>query len=416
MINNEDAVVISDNAKYLFHNDQAIILNRTNRQWIKISKECYEVLMQCNGKYTIKELLHMLIDNEDREYVKKVLDALDEMELIGKSPMRKLHDVSFAISNRCNLKCKHCMVNADSCNEREFFTTEEIKQAFDKIIAANPENITVTGGEPLVRNDFIELITYLRKNFKGTIGLMTNATLLNEKNVNAIVNAVDNISISLDGANEETVSLIRGANVFKKVLEVIELLHKKNFNSISISMVITADNDLFINDFFELCKKYGCKPILRALSISGQAEKNKMLLTEQQLNIEKSSNNLKPVNKTTENNFYACSCDAGTTTLTIESNGEIFPCNLFVEPEYCLGNIKEVNDLQELLQKNPKKFISDCLEEFEPDTISECVNCDISYFCWSCLHEVKELKDKGLLKQKCQYVKRALEGIWEEKN
>lgn len=32
MINNEDAVVISDNAKYLFHNDQAIILNRTNRQ------------------------------------------------------------------------------------------------------------------------------------------------------------------------------------------------------------------------------------------------------------------------------------------------------------------------------------------------------------------------------------------------
>lgn len=76
-----------------------------------------------------------------------------------------------------------------------------------------------------------------------------------------------------------------------------------------------------------------------------------MLLTEQQLNIEKSSNNLKPVNKPTENNFYACSCDAGTTTLTIESNGEIFPCNLFVEPEYCLGNIKEVNDLQELLQK-----------------------------------------------------------------
>lgn len=73
MINNEDAVVISDNAKYLFHNDQAIILNRTNRQWIKISKECYEVLMQCNGKYTIKELLHMLIDNEDREYVKRYL-------------------------------------------------------------------------------------------------------------------------------------------------------------------------------------------------------------------------------------------------------------------------------------------------------------------------------------------------------
>ena len=117
--------------------------------------------------------------------------------------------------------------------------------------------------------------------------------------------------------------------------------------------------------------------------------------------------------KSLEKNFYACSCDAGATTLTIESNGEIFPCNLFVEPQYCLGNIREVNDLEELLQKNPKKFISNCLQEFEPDTISECKNCDISYFCWSCLHEVKELKDKGLLQQRCQHVKKELADIWE---
>lgn len=138
------------------------------------------------------------------------------MKLIGKAPTRKLHDVSFAISNRCNLKCKHCMVNADSCAENEFFTTEEIKQAFRKIIEAKPENITVTGGEPLVRKDFLEIITYLRENFDGTIGLMTNATLLNEKNVDVIVSCVNNISISLDGANEETVSLIRGQMYFRK--------------------------------------------------------------------------------------------------------------------------------------------------------------------------------------------------------
>nr|WP_297932700.1 radical SAM protein [uncultured Blautia sp.] len=408
-----EMLIISDNAKYLFRNDQVIILNRTNRQWVKVSRECYDVLMQCNGKYTIKELLEMLADDEDREYINNVLMALDEMQLIGKSSIRKLHDVSFAISNRCNLKCKHCMVNADSCNENEYFTTEEIKQAFKKIIAAKPENITVTGGEPLVRTDFGEIITYLRENFDGMIGLMTNATLINRKNVDTIVSSVNNISISLDGANEETVSLIRGANVFKKVIESIELLHEKNFNNISVSMVVTADNDLYVEEFLELCKKYECKPMLRALSISGQAEKNKDLLTKRQLNIEKiDTHKIKKIEKPMEKSFYACSCDAGATTLTIESNGNIFPCNLFVETQYCLGNIKEVDDLQKLLQKNPKKFISDCLQEFEPDMIPECANCDISYFCWSCLHEVKELKDKGLLKQRCKYVKAELEDIW----
>ena len=178
-------------------------------------------------------------------------------------------------------------------------------------------------------------------------------------------------------------------------------------------MVVTADNDLYVEEFLELCKKYKCKPMLRALSISGQAEKNKDLLTKRQLNIEKiDTHKKKKIEKPIEKSFYACSCDAGATTLTIESNGNIFPCNLFVETQYCLGNIKEVDDLQKLLQKNPKKFISDCLQEFEPDTIPECVNCDISYFCWSCLHEVKELKDKGLLKQRCEYVKAELEDIW----
>ena len=411
---NNEIMQISDNAKYLFHNDQTIILNRTNRQWLKVSKECYDILIKCSGKYSVQEIMAMLADDEDRDYLKSVLAALSEMKLLGKSPIRKLHDVSFAISNRCNLKCKHCMVNADSCDEKEFFTTEEIKQALKKIIAAKPENITVTGGEPLVRKDFLEIIMYLRENFDGTIGLMTNATLLNRKNVDVIVSCVNNISISLDGANEETVSLIRGANVFKQVLDAIDLLHEKEFKDISISMVVTADNDLYVDEFFELCKKYECKPMLRALSLSGQAEKNKELLTKQQLgkqriNTHKGKEKEKPLKK----DFYACSCDAGATTLTVESNGEIFPCNLFVEPQYCLGNISEVDDLEELLQKNPKKFISNCLQEFEPDIIPECKNCDISYFCWSCLHEVKELKDKGLLQQRCKHVKKELADIWE---
>lgn len=414
MEKNNEIMQISDNAKYLFHNDQTIILNRTNRQWLKVSKECYDILIKCSGKYSVQEIMAMLADDEDRDYLKSVLAALSEMKLLGKSPIRKLHDVSFAISNRCNLKCKHCMVNADSCGEKEFFTTEEIKQALKKIIAAKPENITVTGGEPLVRKDFLEIIMYLRENFDGTIGLMTNATLLNRKNVDVIVSCVNNISISLDGANEETVSLIRGANVFKQVLDAIDLLHEKEFKDISISMVVTADNDLYVDEFFELCKKYECKPMLRALSLSGQAEKNKELLTKQQLgkqriNTHKGKEKEKPLKK----DFYACSCDAGATTLTVESNGEIFPCNLFVEPQYCLGNISEVDDLEELLQKNPKKFISNCLQEFEPDIIPECKNCDISYFCWSCLHEVKELKDKGLLQQRCKHVKKELADIWE---
>ena len=110
MEKNNDVMIVSDNAKYLFHSDQVIIINRTNRQWMKVSKECYDILTQCNGKYSIQGIMEMLADDEDRDYFKNVLDALDEMKLIGKAPTRKVHDVSFAISNRCNLKCKRYLV------------------------------------------------------------------------------------------------------------------------------------------------------------------------------------------------------------------------------------------------------------------------------------------------------------------
>lgn len=413
-MNYKQILKISSDAKYMFNGDKVIIFNRTNRQWLKISKECYDILMQYNGNYTIQTLMDNLADDDDRIYLKKVLEALSDMKILGEKTKRKLHDVSFAISNRCNLSCKHCMVNAESCSTSECFNTEQIKIGLSKIIDSNPEIIVITGGEPLVRKDFAEIITYLRERFDGEISLMTNGTLINETNVKLICKCVDSISISLDGANEETVSLIRGRGVFNKVKNAINLLHKNSFSKISLSMVITADNALYVDDFFSLCKELKCKPLLRALSLTGQAEKNKKLLTTRQITKENAVATADIDRNKERQSFYTCSCNAGTTTLTIEKDGGIYPCNLFVEPEYCLGNILSIKSIDDILQKKETEFISDCLNEFEPDRVSECKNCNISYFCWSCLHEIKDLKESGTLKDRCKYNKQYLQKVWEE--
>ncbi len=405
---------ISSNAKFIFNNDDVIIINRTNRKWLKFPKQCYDIIMGYNQKHTYKKLLDDLCDDDDREYMSKLFKALKSMELLTPSK-RELNDVSFAISNRCNLTCKHCMVNADCSNANEKFTTKEIKLSLDKIIKAHPKNITITGGEPLLRKDFIEIITYLRTHYQGKIGLMTNATLFTEQIADAVLQSVDTISISLDGSTPETVALIRGKGVFERVLSNIKLLQEKGVQNISISMVITADNESCIDEFFDLCKSLNCKPLLRALNISGNAMKNRSLLTTKQIYTESSKEKSQNSNEQESilHQFYSCSCDAGTTTLTIESDGRIYPCNLFVEPKYCLGNILEVVDLNSLLQHDPCKFVSEKLQEFEPDQINECKDCKVSYFCWSCLHEVLELRNTGQLKTKCKYTKELYQKIWD---
>ncbi len=48
-------------------------------------------------------------------------------------------------------------------------------------------NIMLSGGEPMVRSDFFEILTYLKSIYKGNIIVSTNATLINKNNVELLI-------------------------------------------------------------------------------------------------------------------------------------------------------------------------------------------------------------------------------------
>ncbi|AIQ70986.1 radical SAM/SPASM domain-containing protein [Paenibacillus graminis] len=410
----QEKISFSPNAKFLFNGEFSIIFNRLNRKWIKVPRVCQETLEECNQhKYSFGTLMDAMADDEDRSYMSEVVQSLVDMEVLGfQMPRQRLHDVSFAISNRCNLHCKHCMVNVDTCSSKENFTTEEIISALDKIIAANPEGITITGGEALVRTDFKEIITYLRGNYAGHVSLMTNGTLINEKNIKYILPSVNSIDISLDGVNEETCSIVRGKGVFKKVVSAINLLKENKFDQITTSMIVSANNQNYVDDFFELNERLGCKGILRALSFVGQAEKNKRLLTTSFSEQQEEVVPLAYKNEKGNRNFYTCSCAAGCKTLTIESDGSIFPCNLFIEPEHRLGNIMGIESLEECLVLDNKDFLSKSLLKYEPDNMEKCKTCNVNYFCWSCIHQMVDFESQEDFDQRCAGMKRYLQSVW----
>lgn len=61
--------------------------------------------------------------------------------------------------------------------------TIAFKKVIDKVTASNPDRIIVSGGEPMIRKDFMEIMQYLRHQYHGKIDLSTNATLINDTNV-----------------------------------------------------------------------------------------------------------------------------------------------------------------------------------------------------------------------------------------
>lgn len=142
-------ISIPPTARYMLHDDKVIILNRTNGQWMKVSKECSDILMEYNQKITYEELYKNSYDDEDEKYMRDVVSLLEKIQLLGSNIHLGLKDVVFAISNRCNLYCRHCAVNADSCQKKENLSTEQVINALCKIIEATPKRIVITGGEPL---------------------------------------------------------------------------------------------------------------------------------------------------------------------------------------------------------------------------------------------------------------------------
>lgn len=401
----------------LKRNNQNIFVNRLNGKWIKMPSDVADILLYADKmNLNDQEVESMLFDEEDRMFFKKLLEELCKMEFFHSDEefALKVDNVSYSITDRCNLKCKHCMVSAKSNCKSDNFNTDELKENLLKIIELNPEKLIITGGEPMLRRDFIEISRFCRERFGGKLALMTNGTLVNEFNVSELVSCYDSIDISLDGYNEDTCSLIRGEGVFHKIINSIRLLDKNGAKKISTSMILSATNANYIEEYILLNKKLGTRPMLRALSFEGRAKSNEEFLKKDFSDkLSYSKNFFKSTENSTSNKseeFRSCSCTAGYDQLVIEANGNIYPCNLFIDEQYVMGNIREIDKLKNVFSKTDCCLAS-CVEKFDPSKYIRCKDCDVSYFCWSCLHSIVNLNDSEF-EERCQYKKNILGEVW----
>ena len=90
----------SNMAKFMFNEDQAIIFNRLNGQWIKVPKQCYDILELCNKEgLSWSALSESLADDEDREYMKQLIKLLDSMNCLYNDDEKIIENISFAITH-----------------------------------------------------------------------------------------------------------------------------------------------------------------------------------------------------------------------------------------------------------------------------------------------------------------------------
>jgi len=155
------------------------------------------------------------------------------------------------INNKCNFNCPYCFGDYAS-REIKDYSTEELKRLIDGLYKMGTRYLTVHGGETLLRRDIKEIIDYIKG--KGMYCcLITNGALLPQK-IDEVKN-VDNLTISLDGTKEHN-DLNRGEGTFEKALNAIKLA-RKNRIPLRVSATITKYTMNDIGYLAQLAKDLG---------------------------------------------------------------------------------------------------------------------------------------------------------------
>jgi len=164
-------------------------------------------------------------------YIEKI--NLDRFPLWEKMKNKGLlSQVTMELTERCNNNCIHCYINLPADDEKaqkKEITFEEIKKIVDEAAEMGCLSWHLTGGEPLLREDFTDIYLYLKR--KGIrVTLSTNATLINA-NIAELFKKYppQNLEVSIYGLSQKTYEAItRNPGSFDAFRQGINVLKENN--------------------------------------------------------------------------------------------------------------------------------------------------------------------------------------------
>ena len=159
--------------------------------------------------------------------------------------------VGIIITNKCNLRCVHC-INSAHINDEEL-DYDTIKNIIDQCSEIGVKYIDINGGEIFLFDKLDELIFYAHS-LGLKIIITTNGTLLSESWLKKFQDKIFLMRISLDSHLETIHDKFRGQRgCFAKTVHNIEIANKYNYN-ITILSTISKSNYLFISELVQFVK------------------------------------------------------------------------------------------------------------------------------------------------------------------
>ncbi|MFB6171730.1 MAG: TIGR04347 family pseudo-SAM/SPASM protein [Haloarculaceae archaeon] len=164
--------------------------------------------------------------------------------------------VVWNVTKQCNLHCEHCYAAADTVTAPGELTTREGKRLLDDLASYGVPVVLFSGGEPLVREDLVDLVAYAADQGLRPV-LSTNGTLLTPDRVEALADAgLRYAGVSVDGRRERNDAFRGREGAFDDAVRGIETCLDAGLKT-GLRYTITAHNAPDLEDVVALLSEVG---------------------------------------------------------------------------------------------------------------------------------------------------------------
>lgn len=356
-----------------------------------ISQRVHRILMLADGQHTVSEI-RAVVGVDPTPYLKYLqqLGAVEILNVPRKTPRSfpKPYDgknflgrVMFHITGRCNQNCKHCYMASQKWNELSF---TEIAGLIRQAKELNVASFSITGGEPFVREDLIDILREMDRNEMKIEGIFTNGTMVLDSFLDQM-NDLQEVPffVSINGSAPEDHDQFGASNgSFDKAIETIGMLVSRGIKVFgNTSLNVFLENEEQIRKLYELVKSLGIyrwrvsgpflegnwKTNFQTFGISPDKELSIMLTLlqiwladgkpfEMELGHVFRYIEGKCIRRSYKKGDYVC--DYFRDRIVLMPDGGIGACSLLVTPQYLVGNIRQ-QSLRAIWESDSMRYYKD---------------------------------------------------------
>lgn len=397
----------------------AIVIDPWTQRWAVVASEAVPLLRLADGAKTLQQVAERamqcgLADYADQEVIRGLLEQLRDAGLVFST--RQHHAVSghpvysqteiqglhLEITNACNLACLHCYVSSGTKLPNEL-STAELRSVIDQLPPFSDRVLAISGGEPAVRKDCMELVEYAVCERGLRVDLFSNAYKFPRKFAErlAAINEVGpgsvRLQVSIEGATAATNDAIRGDGVLAQIDSSMQMFRQLGLSrSLRVFACITSANVREVPAMVELAERWGVGEIsFSQWQRQGNAAETpwetiaptteewcragEYVLSYSNARLSVSGNFFGDLNNDTRGRF---SLDAGlfpkhlyayNAIPRVSPDGQIFADQFWTEPGWSLGNIRDMS-LQEAFE-TPRFHEQLAAMRDRRNTVGRCRSC-----------------------------------------